>query len=98
MLHESGLLTNLQGLAWYNNQSFCNYCDIAYTLSIHLQAPFSRQNLTPNQVKYNKAMNETWVSVEWLFNEIKITSSSYRRNHKYRLSAVGKIDCIQGHI
>ena len=56
---------------WHNNQPLCIYGDPAYPSSFHLQAPFSRQNLTPNPVNYNKAMSQTRVPVEWLFNEIE---------------------------
>ena len=71
MSHESGLLSNLQRsvLAWQS--ALCIYGDPAYPSSFHLQAPFSRQNLTPNPVNYNKAMSQTRVPVEWLFNEIE---------------------------
>ena len=34
---------------WHNNQPLCIYGDPAYPLSIHLQATFSRQNLTATQ-------------------------------------------------
>ena len=61
---------------WHNNQPLCIYGDPAYPSSFHFQAPFSRQNLTANPLNYNKAMSQTRVLVEWLFNEIE-TSSSY---------------------
>ena len=56
---------------WDNNQLLCIYDDPAYLSSFHLQALFSRQNLTPNPVNYNKAMSQTRVLVEWLFNELE---------------------------
>ena len=46
----------------------------AYYLSIHLQASFSRQILTPEPVNYNKAISQIRVSGGWLFNEAKLTS------------------------
>ena len=89
MLHEPGLLTNLQRSAWNNNQHLCIYSDPAYLLSIHLQASFSRENLTPKPVNYNKAISQIRVSGEWLFSEAKLTSQM-----RIGLTAVGKIYCI----
>ena len=57
---------------WHNNQPLCIYGDPAYSSSFHLLASFSRQNLTPNPVNYNKAVSQIRVPVEWLFNEIEI--------------------------
>ena len=57
---------------WHNNQPLCIYGDLAYSSSFHLLASFSRQNLTPNPVNYNKAVSQIRVPVEWLFNEIEI--------------------------
>ena len=93
MLHESALLTNLERSAWHNNQPLCIYGNPAYHLSIHLQAPFSRKNLTPIPVNYNKAMSQTQVSVEWLFNDIKnyFKFVLLKSQMKIGLSAVGKI-------
>ena len=56
---------------WHNNQPICIYGHPTYPSLFHLQAPFSRQNLMPNPVNYNKAMSQTPVPVEWLFNEIE---------------------------
>ena len=49
----------------------CIYGDPAQPLSIHYQASFSKQNLTPNPVNYNMALSQTRVSAKWLFKEIK---------------------------
>ena len=49
----------------------CIYDDPAQPLSIHYQASFSKQNLTPNPVNYNMAMSQARVSVKQLFNKIK---------------------------
>ena len=47
-------------------QPLCVYGDPAYTLQVHLQAPF-RQGVrfTPQIGAYIKSMSEVWVSVEW---------------------------------
>ena len=96
MLQESGLLTILLRSAWYNNLPLYIYGDPAYPLSIHLLAPFSRRNLTPNPVNYNKTMSQTPVSVEWLFNEIKTYFKfvSLKSQMKIGLNAAGKIYCV----
>ena len=53
---------------WHNSLPLCIYGDPACPSSIHLQAPFSRQNLKPNPINC-KAMSQTRVSVECLFNQ-----------------------------
>ena len=70
MLHESGLLNELQRVAFYNGQPLCLYGDPAYPLGVHLQAPYRSNNLTPQMTLYNKAMSEVRVSVELLFGNI----------------------------
>ena len=61
-----------------------------------LQTPFSRQSLIPNQVIYNKAMSQTRVSVDWMFNEIKTYFKFIllKSQTEIELSAVGKIYCV----
>ena len=56
---------------WHNNQTPCIYGDPAYPSSFHLQDPFCRQNFASNPVNYIKAMSQTRVPIEWLFNEIE---------------------------
>ena len=96
ILHQSGLLVDLQGAAWHNNQPLCIYGDPAYPLSVHLQTPYQGQNLTPNQKNYNKAMSQVRVTVEWLFGEIKTFFKfvSLKSQMKTGLSAVGKMYCV----
>ena len=78
---------------WHNNQPLCIYGDPAYSLSIHLQALFSWQNLTPDPVNYNKATSQTQVNVEYLFHKIKISFKfvSLKSWMKIGLSAIDKI-------
>ena len=66
------------------------------TLIIHLQAPFSRQNLTSNPVNYNKSMSQSRVSVEWLLDEIKTYFKfvSLKSQERIGSSAAGKIYCV----
>ena len=71
MLHESGLLNDLQRVAWFNGQPLCIHGDPTYPMQIHLQAPYKEGNLTRDQKNYNKAMKKVRVVVEWLFGEIK---------------------------
>ena len=48
----------------------CIYGDPAYPLRVQLQAPFKKKNqLTPIQQEYNKAMSNVRISVEWVFGE-----------------------------
>ena len=64
MLHESGLLNDLQRVAWFNGQPRCIYGDPAYPVQIHLQAPCKEANLTGDQKNYNKHMKGVRVAVE----------------------------------
>ena len=93
ILQESGLLIDLQRVAWFNQQPLCIYGDPAYPLQVHLQAPFRTGNLAPNQESFNKAMSEVRVAVEWLFGEIKTFFKfvDFKSQQKIGLSAVGKV-------
>ena len=66
MLHESGLLTDLRRVAFYNGDPLCLYGDPAYPLG----APFRGNNITPQMALYNKAMSEVRIAVEMLFGNI----------------------------
>ena len=93
MLHESGLLNELQRVAFYNGQPLCLYGDPAYPLGVHLQAPYRSNNLTPQMTLYNKAMSEIRVSVELLFGNIcnYFKFIDFKKQMKVHLSAVGKM-------
>ena len=93
MLHESGLLNDLQRVAWLNGQPLCIYGDPACPLQIHLQAPYKEGNLTRDQKNYHKAMKEVRVAVEWLFGEIKTYFKfvDFKTQLKVGLSSIGKI-------
>ena len=41
--------------------------DPAYPLRPHLQAPFRGNNLTNDQIEWNKSMSAVRVFVEWIF-------------------------------
>ena len=70
MLHQSRMLRELQRVAWANGEPLCLYGDPAYPLGIHLQAPFRDALLTSQMQRFNKAMSEVRVSVEWMFGTI----------------------------
>ena len=70
MLHESGLLTDLRRVAFYNGEPLCLYGDPAYPSGVHFQGPFRGNNLTPQIKLYNKSMSEVRVAVELLFGNI----------------------------
>ena len=98
MLHESGLLNDLQRVAWFNGQPLCIYGDPAYPMQIHLQAPYKEGNLTRDQKNDTKAMKEVRVSVEWLFGEIKTYFKfvDFKTQLKVGLSSIGKIYLVCG--
>ena len=91
ILHESGLLTDLRRVAFYNGDPLCLYGDPAYPLRVHLKAPFRGNNITPEMALYNKAMSEVRVAVEMLFGNISnyFKFIDFKRQMKVNLSPVG---------
>ena len=69
MLHESGLLNDLQDFAMARH--FVSMITPAYPMQIHFQAPYKEGNLTRDQKSYYKAMKGVRITVEWLSGEIK---------------------------
>ena len=70
ILRHSGLLEQLQKHAQTpNGDLFCSYCNPAYPLWIHLQAPI---NTNPNllQEEFDFQISKVWITIEWLFNKI----------------------------
>lgn len=54
MLYESGLLRDLQVVAWANDgRPLCLYGNPAYPLGIYLQAPFRNVHITPPMAIFN---------------------------------------------
>lgn len=98
MLQESGLLTDLQRVAWHNQRPLCIYGDPAYPMHLHLQAPHRGANLTADKKNYNKAMSEVRVTVEWLFGEIKTFFKfvDFKPQMKICLSSIGKSYLVCG--
>ena len=93
MLHESGLLTDLRRVAFYNGDSLCLYGDPAYPLGVDLQATFKGNNITPQTALYNKAMTEVRIAVQMLFGNISNYSKfiNLKRQMRVNLSPVGKM-------
>lgn len=48
MQHETGMLREMQRIAWAKGEPLCLYGDPAYTLGIHLHAPFRDVHNTSN--------------------------------------------------
>ena len=71
MLYVSGLLAELERVAWVDEEPLCIYRDPAYPLGIHLQAPYCDLPLTDEMQMYNQSMSAVRTSVEWLFGLIK---------------------------
>ena len=93
MLNQSGLLNDLRQVAFYNGDPLCLYGDPVYPLGVHLQGPYKNIQLSPDQIRYNKAMNEVRVSVEWLSGNITnhFKFVNFEKQMKINLSAVGKM-------
>ena len=98
MLQESGMLIDLQHMAWVHGEPLCIYGDPAYSLHVHLQAPYRNANMTPDQEEYNKAMGRVRTVVEWIFREIKTYFKfvSYKSQMKIGLNAFGKTYLVCG--
>ena len=93
MLGESGLLENLERVAYSpNNEPLCLYGDPAYPLRNHLQAPFRNVVLTREMEEFNKSMSSVRVTVEWLFGEIVryFKFIDFKRQQSISLSPVAK--------
>ena len=93
MLRMSNLLTKLQLQAYdTNGRALCIYGDPAYPIRIHLQCPY-KNNVSPQELAFNKSMSRVRVSVEWLFNDISKwwAFMDFKKNIKLNLSAVGKM-------
>ena len=91
MLADSGILNDVGNFAFSPaGQPMCVYGDPAYSLWIHLQAPYSRGRLTQQMEDYNKRVR---VSVEWFFGDIinSFKFLDYKKNLKIGLSSVGKM-------
>ena len=97
MLASSGLLPSLtQHARDQNGNILCIYGDPAYPLRPQLQTAYKGANLTQLQKDYNKAMNATRVSVEWVFGDILNYWKflDFHKNLKIQLSAVGKMYAV----
>ena len=70
MLASSGLLQDLQLYAFYNDKPICLYGDLAYSLRMHLQAPYRNRQLTVHMQEFNKSMSAVKILVEWVFGDI----------------------------
>ena len=111
MLLDSGLLNDLEQHAFVDGQPMCLYGDPVYPLRVHLQAPYRRENLTPEMAAFNKSMSTARVSVEWIFGDIcnYFKFIDFKKNLKIGLSSVGKmymvsalfrnaLTCLQGNL
>ena len=96
MLHESGLLTDLRRVVFYNGEPLCLYGDPAYPLRVHLQGPLRGNNLTTQMELYNKSMSEVKVAVELLLGNITncFKFIDFKRQIKVNLSPVGKMHFV----
>lgn len=99
MLRESGLFNQLQRYSHDREDNIlCIYGDPAYPLRAHLQCPFKGNNLTEDQVAYNRSMSSVRVTVEWLFGDIvnNFKFVDFKKNQKVGLSAIGKMYLVSG--
>ena len=96
MLAESSLLAQLQQHAWFGNRPLSMYGDLAYPLSIYLQAPFRGAHLTNEQKRCNKAMSSVRVSVEWLFGLVKnyFKFIDIKQMQRIGMSPVGNVSVV----
>ncbi len=71
MLAMSDLLPQLEQHSFSpDGQALCIYGDPVYPLRVHLQSPFRRAPLTPEQQLFNESMSQVRVSVEWVFGDV----------------------------
>lgn len=98
MLQESGLIGDLQRVAWINGSPLCLYGDPAYPLNLHLLAPFREVQLTQQMASFNQRMSAVRVSVEWMFGTITnyYKFMDFKNQLKIGLSPVGKMYLVCG--
>ncbi|XP_068712959.1 uncharacterized protein [Montipora foliosa] len=92
MLRMSGLLGQLEQYSFNQvGHPLCIYGDPAYPLRVHLQVPFKRGHLRPDEEAFNSSMSAVRSAVEWVFNDITSYFSflDFKRNLKIGLSPVG---------
>ena len=93
MLAESRLLDNLQRYAVSpTGQPMSIYGHPAYSVRVHLQAPFRNVALTPRMYAFNTSMSSVHICVEWLFGDIVnyFKLIDFKKNQNIGLSSVGK--------
>ena len=94
MLRDSSIVVDLERHAFTPaGHPLCIYGDPAYSLRIHLQAPFRDAVLTDDMAAFNASMSLVRVSVEWLFGDIvrSFKFLDFKNNLKIGLSAIGKM-------
>ena len=99
ILNESGLLRDLQAVAWANDRTpLCLYGDPAYPLGIHLQAPFRNVHTTPQMARFNERMSDVRVAVEWMFGCVSnyYKFIEFQKQLQIGLSPVGKLYLVCG--
>ena len=99
MLNESGLLRDLQAVAWANDGTpLCLYGDPAYPLGIHLQAPFRNVHITPQVARFNERMSEVRIAVEWMFGCVSNCYKfiEFQKQLQIGLRPVGKLYLVCG--
>ena len=91
VLAEFGLLKNLENYSYSPTcDLLCIYCDPAYQLRPHPQAPF---RITREQTAFNRATSAARVSVQWVFGDIVnfLHILDFKEDLKIHLSAVEKM-------
>lgn len=95
MLAESGFLRDLTTHAFSpTGRRLCVYGDPAYSLRMHLQAPFrNAARLTRQMELFNTSMSKVRMSVEWIFGDVinDFKFLDLKKNLKMGFSAVGEI-------
>jgi hypothetical protein len=91
MLHESGLIEQLDALCTSLGSVVCVFGDPAYPLLPTIQCPFKGANLTQDQCLFNSVMSCSRVCVEWSFGFVLANWSwlDFKRNLKLFLSPIG---------
>ena len=98
--HDSGMLADSGVYNELARNSFdpagnplCLYGDPAYSLRVHLQAPFRNVVLTQQMEDFNSSMSAVRSSVEWLFSDVinDFKFLDFKKNLKIGLSSVGKM-------
>ena len=93
MYVSSNMDEQLEASLFVDENWYCIYGDSGYNERERLEVPMQRTNLEPWQGAYNQAMSAARVTVEWMYMEVKLHSTTidFKRKMKVLQAPVGTL-------